>query len=297
MQFQEFFGSFTSLMKIFRNIHQMQKYSTFLKSREIQTGFVPTMGAFHEGHMGLIRRSIKLCSHTVASIFVNHMQFGPAEDFNKYPRSEKSDIETLRNLGVDTLFIPRAYSMYPEGFSTHVSVEDMSEVGEGISRPTHFRGVTTVVMKLLNIVQPSVVFLGQKDIQQAIIIKQMIRDMNINSSVRICPTKRDKNGLALSSRNMYLSNEELKSAAALVSALRIIKSAVRSGETSCKNLKQKVRSVFRNFPEAKLDYILFASYDSFTPIKLVNDRTVAALAAFVGKTRLIDNVIVTPPKR
>ena len=275
----------------------MQSHIAFLKSRGVQTGFVPTMGAFHEGHIGLMRRSKKSCSHTVASIFLNHKQFGPGEDFNRYPRTEKNDIETLRNLGVDTLFIPNAYSMYPEGFSTYVSVEEMSAVGEGVSRPSHFRGVTTVVMKLLNIVQPSVLFLGQKDIQQAIIIKRMVRDMNIISSVKICPTKRDESGLALSSRNMYLSDEERKSAVALVTALRIVKSAVRSGETSCKILEQKVRSVFRKFQKANLDYILFVSYDSFTPVKSVYGRTVAALAAFVGKTRLIDNFIVTPPKR
>ena len=297
MLFQEFFGKVTGFMKIFRSIRQMQSYSFFLKSEGIQTGFVPTMGSLHEGHISLVRRSKKSYPHTIASIFVNPLQFGPREDLNRYPREEKSDIETLRNLGVVTLFIPKADSMYPVGFSTYVSVEEMSAVGEGISRPTHFRVVTTVVMKLLNIVQPSALFLGQKDIQQALIIKRMIRDMDISSSVEICPTKRDKNGLALSSRNVFLSEEERKSAVALVTALRIVNSEVRSGETSCNNLKQKVRSVIRNFPKAELDYILFASYDSFTPVKSVNDRTVAALAAFVGKTRLIDNVIVTPPRR
>ncbi len=283
-------------MKIIRSIRQMQLYSATLRTGSNRTGFVPTMGFLHEGHLSLVHSAKKTCSYTIASIFVNPTQFGPNEDLSRYPHSEKKDIDVLREHGVNAVFIPKEEAMYPSKFQTCVTVKNMTSAGESASRPTHFQGVTTVVMKLLNIVQPSALFLGQKDIQQALILKRMIVDMNMSVTVRICPTKREKDGLAMSSRNIYLSGDDRNSALALYSALKEVKLAIANGETSCIKLQKLAQSVFQWYPGALLDYVHCASYESFEQVRTVTGQTVVALAGYVGKTRLIDNIIVSPPK-
>lgn len=282
-------------MKQITGIRRMQQYCATLRAQGEKIGFVPTMGHLHEGHLSLVKRSKKECSTTVVSIFVNPMQFAPHEDFDRYPRDINRDKNLLKQLGVEVLFTPKTGQIYPEPFLTSVFVDEITTIGEGVSRPKHFQGVTTIVGKLLNIVQPAVLYLGQKDIQQAVILKKMIHDLNIPVSVKLCPTIREKDGLAMSSRNIYLSSKERQSAPALITALRTAEKMVESGEKDCKKITKKMEAVFDRFPNAKLDYILCADYKSFKPVSKVESRTIIALAAYAGNIRLIDNIIVSPP--
>jgi len=282
-------------MKRIISLRAMQKTGFSLKIRGESAGFVPTMGYLHEGHLSLIRRSQRERPVTVVSIFVNPTQFAPGEDFNRYPRDMRRDFRILRSLGVDYVFTPAPEAMYPEPFSTAVSVEGISRTGEGVSRPAHFRGVCTVVAKLLNIVQPSVLYVGQKDIQQAVILRIMAKELNMPLTVRICPTVREKDGLAMSSRNTYLSAGERASALSLVTALRAGEEAVKRGEKRCDRIIKEMRGVFERYPGVKPDYIICADSANFQPVGTVIPRTVIAVAARVGTTRLIDNTIVSPP--
>ena len=283
-------------MKVIRSVQGMQSYCAKLKAQGEKLGFVPTMGFLHDGHLSLVDKSLNDCSHTAVSIFVNPTQFAPNEDFDSYPRKLDNDIRLLRKKRIGILFIPKAEDIYPEPFLTSVTVDDLTTIGEGAYRPAHFRGVTTVVTKLLNIVQPSVLYLGQKDIQQAIIVRKMTQDLNIPVKIKICPTIREKGGLAMSSRNANLTNGERISALTLITALLTAKNAVKKGETDCSEIAAKMKTDFEHFKDIKPEYIFFFDYNSFKIVEQITDRTIIAIAAHIGSARLIDNIIVSPKK-
>jgi len=257
-------------------------------------GLVPTMGALHVGHVALIERARRECSPVIASIFVNPKQFGPNEDFSKYPRSLDSDTKMLEQAGVDSLFAPEPLAIYPNGFSTYVHVEGLSERLEGRSRPGHFRGVTTVVMKLLQIVQPNFAYFGRKDAQQARIITQMARDLNLDSEIVVCPIVREPDGLALSSRNAYLSAEERKAAGVLHRALDTARSELAAGVRDALQLQGVLHRALSAERQARVDYAEIVDAESFEPVVRVSKPAYLLLAVFIGKTRLIDNLYIEP---
>lgn len=257
-------------------------------------GFVPTMGALHAGHVALIERAKRECSPLVTSIFVNPTQFGPNEDFSKYPRTLEADSEKLTGAGADALFLPDAAEIYPNGFRTYVTVEGLSDRLEGRSRPGHFRGVATIVMKLLEIVQPNFAYFGRKDAQQVRIISQMVRDLNLDTEIVVCPIVREADGLALSSRNAYLKPDERKAATALHHALQAAREELRAGTRDALHLQAAMRKVVDAEPLAALDYAEIVDTDKFEPVTRVSRASYALIAAFVGKTRLIDNLYIEP---
>jgi pantoate--beta-alanine ligase len=257
-------------------------------------GLVPTMGALHAGHLALIERARRDCSPVIASIFVNPKQFGPHEDFSKYPRAIDSDRKVLEQAGVDSLFAPEPSEIYPRGFSTYVHVEGLSERLEGRSRPTHFRGVTTVVMKLLQIVQPNFAYFGRKDAQQARIVTQMARDLNLDSEIVVCPLVREADGLAMSSRNAYLSAEERQAATVLYRALDAARSELAAGVRDALHLQGVLHRTLSAERHARVDYAEFVDAESFEPVVRVSKPSYILLAAFIGKTRLIDNLYIEP---
>ncbi len=257
-------------------------------------GLVPTMGALHRGHLSLIERARRDCSPVIASIFVNPKQFGPHEDFSKYPRTFDRDSKMLEQAGVDSVFAPEPSEIYPNGFSTYVQVEGLSERLEGRSRPGHFRGVTTVVMKLLQIIQPNFAYFGRKDAQQARIITQMARDLNLDSEIVVNPIVREPDGLALSSRNAYLSAEERKAAAVLYRALDAARSELAAGVRDALQLQAVLHRTLGAERQARVDYAEIVDAKSFEPVMRVNKPCYVLLAVFIGKTRLIDNLYVEP---
>ncbi len=255
-------------------------------------GLVPTMGALHEGHLSLIAQAKKECSPLIASIFVNPKQFGPNEDFAKYPRAFESDSEKLKLAGVDALFAPEAAEIYPKDFSTYIQVEGLSERLEGRSRPGHFRGVATVVMKLLQIVQPHRAYFGRKDAQQARLITHMAHDLNLDSEIVTRPIVREPDGLALSSRNVYLNPAERQAATVLHRALEATKSELARGVRDALRLKEILQHTLHKESLASVDYAEIVDADSFEPVVRVSKACYALLAVFIGKTRLIDNLYV-----
>lgn len=257
-------------------------------------GFVPTMGALHAGHTALVRRAKQECSPVIASIFVNPKQFGPKEDFAKYPRTIESDSEKFSATGVDALFLPEAAEIYPSGFRTYVTVEGLSDRLEGRSRPGHFRGVATVVMKLLEIVQPHYAYFGRKDAQQVRIISQMARDLNLDTEIVVCPIVREPDGLALSSRNAYLTADERRAATVLHRALEAARAQLAAGARDALQLQTTLRKVIAAEPLATLDYAEIVDADTFEPVMNLSRPSYLLLAVFIGKTRLIDNLYVEP---
>jgi pantoate--beta-alanine ligase len=257
-------------------------------------GLVPTMGALHRGHLELIERAKQDCSPVIASIFVNPKQFGPNEDFSKYPRTFESDSEKLQQAGVDALFAPEAAEIYPAGFSAYVNVEGLSERLEGRSRPGHFRGVATVVMKLLQIVQPNFAYFGRKDAQQSRIITQMARDLNLDTEIVVCPIVREPDGLALSSRNAYLNAEERKAATVLHRALEAARNELAAGVRDALQLQAVLHRVLGAEKLAHVDYAEIVDAETFEPVMRVGKPCYVVLAVFVGKTRLIDNLYLEP---
>ncbi len=257
-------------------------------------GLVPTMGALHRGHLALIERARRECSTVIASIFVNPKQFGPTEDFSKYPRTFDSDREMLEQAGVDFLFAPEASEIYPQGFSSYVQVDGLSERLEGRSRPGHFRGVATVVMKLLQIVQPNFAYFGRKDAQQSRIITQMARDLNLDSEIVVCPIVREPDGLAMSSRNAYLNAEERKAATVLHRALDAAKNELAAGVRDALQLQTTLRRKLDCERLATVDYAEVVDSETFEPIMRLSKPCFVVLAVFIGKTRLIDNLYIEP---
>ena len=255
-------------------------------------GFVPTMGALHEGHMSLVRAAMAECQPVIASIFVNPTQFGPGEDLRKYPRTFEADRKRLEEAGVSYLFAPEAGEMYPRGFRTWVNVEGLSDRLEGRVRPGHFRGVTTVVLKLLEIAQPQKAFFGRKDAQQARLIQQMARDLHLDSKIIVCPIVREPDGLAMSSRNTYLSPDERRAATVLHRALYAARRAIERGERDALRLTAAMREVIRGEPLAQPDYVELVDAETLEPVTRLRRTCLALLAARFGATRLIDNLLI-----
>ena len=257
-------------------------------------GLVPTMGALHAGHLSLMERARRECSPVIASIFVNPKQFGPKEDFSKYPRTFESDSEKLQGAGVDFLFAPEPREIYPDGFATYVNVDGLSDRLEGRSRPGHFRGVTTIVMKLLQMVQPNLVYFGRKDAQQSRLITQMARDLNLDTEIVVCPPVRESDGLALSSRNVYLNAEERKAAIVLYHALEAAKRELNAGVRDALQLQAVLHRTLGAERHARVDYAEVVDAESFEPVVRVSKPCYVLLAVFIGKTRLIDNLYIEP---
>ena len=255
-------------------------------------GFVPTMGYLHAGHLSLARRAKEECASVVASIFVNPTQFGPGEDLSKYPRDLARDLRLLESVGVDLVWTPTLEVMYPSGFQTWVTVEELTKGLEGAARPGHLRGVTTVVAKLFNAVQPRRAYFGQKDAQQAAVIRQMTKDLDFPIEIVVCPTVREADGLAMSSRNAYLNPEERKAATVLFRALGAAKAAYENGERRAETLRRIMTETINVEPLATLQYISCAEYDTLQELETVAGKALLSMAVFVGKTRLIDNFVI-----
>lgn len=261
-------------------------------------GLVPTMGALHEGHLSLVREARRMCDVVVVSVFVNPTQFGPGEDFEKYPRNLTKDTALLTDYNVDYIFAPTVEEMYPKGFSTYATVEGLSEQLEGSSRPGHFRGVATVVTILLNTVRPDFAFFGQKDAQQALVIRRLVKDLAFDTEIVILPTVREDSGLAISSRNLYLTAEEQQAATVIHRALQAAKNAYKDGERSAGRLADLVRSTIEDEPRARLDYVSVADAETLERLDKLDERAILiAVAAYIGKTRLIDNTILNNTKK
>jgi pantoate--beta-alanine ligase len=281
--------------RLITSVADLHGYVRELRARGGSLALVPTMGALHEGHHSLIQRAKRQCDAVVVSIFVNPPQFDSNEDFARYPRDLQKDAETLRAMKVDGIFAPTSEEIYPPGFATYVEPGEYATRFEGASRPGHFRGVATVVLKLFHLVQPDVAYFGQKDFQQVQIIRRLVEDLSINLRLVICPTVREADGLALSSRNTLLSPEERQAATALHRCLSCGESLVHAGEVQARNLLQAMREVVQSEPRVALDYLALVNPLRLEPVEQVSAGTVALLAARVGQVRLIDNLILGPP--
>jgi pantoate--beta-alanine ligase len=286
-------------MEIINRRQRMTSVARKLRREQDRTiGLVPTMGALHEGHLSLVREARRMCDKVIVSVFVNPTQFGPAEDFEHYPRDLTKDTALLTDYNVDYIFAPSPAEIYPRDFSTYVNVGGLSKLLEGESRPGHFRGVATVVAILLNTVRPDFAFFGQKDAQQAVIIKRMVRDLAFDTEIVVLPTVREDTGLAISSRNLYLDAEEQRSAAVIHRALKQAKESFKKGERHASKLAEIVRSTIETEPRVRVDYVSVIDADTLEKLDRVDDRpTLIAVAAYVGKTRLIDNIIINKIKK
>jgi pantoate--beta-alanine ligase len=279
-------------MEIIRTISWMKQVARGARSQERIIGLVPTMGALHEGHFSLIRAAKSECSPVIVSIFVNPKQFGPTEDFQKYPRAFEADRVALENLGVDYLFAPTPEEMYPAGFRTVVAVAGLSDKLEGRSRPGHFHGVTTVVLKLFEIVQPSLAYFGRKDAQQARIIRQMALDLDLDAQIVIRPILREPDGLALSSRNVYLQGHDRRAATALHQSLQAVRREIAAGERDVVRLLTVLRQVLHAEPGIAVDYAEIVDAETLEPLVSLRGICLILIAAKLGKTRLIDNALI-----
>jgi pantoate--beta-alanine ligase len=281
-------------MELIHTVAWMKQLAAEARQNDRLVGLVPTMGALHEGHLSLVREAQRQGSPVVVSIFVNPKQFGPSEDYQKYPRAIEADRTTLEKLSVDYVFAPPAEEIYPAGFRTTVNVEGLSDRLEGRSRPGHFRGVTTVVLKLFEIVQPRFAFFGRKDAQQARIIQQMARDLDLGTDIMVCPIVREADGLAMSSRNAYLSVADRRAATVLYRALESARKDIGAGNTDLVRLVAAVRAVMEAEPGVALDYAEIVDLDTLEPAMTLRKPCYIVLAARIGKTRLIDNALIEP---
>lgn len=277
-------------MKIIRNITVMTEAVRKQRQKGRSIGFVPTMGALHEGHLSLIRQARRENDFIVVSIFVNPTQFGPKDDFEKYPRNLKKDTMLCKKEKVDIIFYPNAKEIYPPEFKTYVEVKELSERLCGKSRPGHFKGVATVVTKLFNIVQPDSAYFGQKDAQQSVIINKLAQDLNMAIKIKVMPTLREKDGLAMSSRNAYISPQERKDAAILFRSLKSAKDLISKGEKNSRKIISNMRGLIKSKKSAKIDYIDIVDAKTLKFIDKITDNCLIVLAVWIGKTRLIDNI-------
>lgn len=284
-------------MEYIKECSALSEKSRHLVKQGYRIGLVPTMGFFHEGHLSLMDRARKECDIVIVTLFINPIQFGPNEDLALYPRDIERDRDLAEKRGVDILFHPGSEQIYPEGFRTNVIVNDLSTKLCGISRPTHFRGVTTVVCKLFNLTCPTIAYFGQKDAQQAIIIKQMVRDLNFQIKIEIMPIVREADGLAMSSRNSYLNPEERLAAVCLYTSLIEAESLIKKGEKKSSNIIRKIKEVINNEPLAILEYGEVVDTVTLSPLEIIDQESLIALAVKIGKTRLIDNIIISPCKK
>ena len=279
-------------METIRTVEWMKQVSRQARAEGRLVGFVPTMGALHAGHASLVHAAQRECSPVVVSIFVNPAQFGPGEDFAKYPRAREADSVLLESLGVEFLFAPEAGEIYPPGFSSYVEVAGLASRLEGRARPGHFRGVATVVLKLLEIVQPWRAYFGRKDAQQARIVQQLARDFDLDAQIEVCPIVREPDGLALSSRNAYLSREDRRAATVLWRALAAAREAVGRGERNARPLIARMRQALAQEPRATPDYVEVMSADTFEPAAELRGTCYVLLAVSFGATRLLDNMLI-----
>ena len=279
-------------MELIYTVEWMQQVTRQGRAEGSLIGLVPTMGALHEGHLSLIRAAQKQCRPVVVSLFVNPKQFGPHEDLEKYPRQVDADRTLLERQQVSYLFAPTAAEMYPDGFRTYVNVQGLAERLEGRSRAGHFRGVSTVVLKLFEIVRPHFTYFGRKDAQQARVIRQMVRDLNLDTEVVVCPIVREVDGLAISSRNAYLKGEERRAATVLYRALDAVRQEISQGERDAARLVARVEKIIAAEPLASTDYAEIVDADTFEPVLRLRRSCLVLLAVFVGSTRLIDNLLV-----
>lgn len=279
-------------MKICKTIPDMHAACGALRHQGKRLGLVPTMGALHEGHLSLVRAANSQCDVVAVSIFVNPTQFGPNEDFSRYPRTFDRDRELLDKEGVDLIFAPSVDEMYPQGTITYVTVEGLSDKLCGKSRPGHFRGVTTVVSKLFHIIEPDAAFFGQKDAAQAAIIRRMARDLNLAVEIVVCPIVREPDGLAMSSRNSYLDPQQRQSALVLYRSLMHIQELFGKGERTSAKLIAAAKEVLAGWPSVRLDYFEIVNPETLDPVEEVYRDALVAVAAFVGSTRLIDNILL-----
>lgn len=280
-------------MRRIATVRAMRAWADERQAKGHNIGFVPTMGALHEGHASLIRAAKRAMDAVAVSIFVNPLQFGSSEDLARYPRAIAQDLRLCRNEELDAVFIPKVEDLYSSEFQTVVKVKRLGQRFEGLFRPGHFEGVATVVTKLLNVIRPQRVFLGQKDYQQALIIRQMAKDLNLRAAITICPTVREPDGLALSSRNRFMSPAERTAATVLFRALSAGRALIRRGERSGKEVNQTMVRLVQSEPLARLDYAAVADADNLEERQMLEGRVVLLLAVWIGKTRLIDNVVVT----
>jgi len=279
----------TEPMMIVSTLEELQSARTILDK---PIGLVPTMGYLHEGHLSLVRRAAQECASVVVSIFVNPTQFGPSEDLSAYPRDMERDLRLLEPLGVNLVWTPMPEIMYPDGYQTWVEVEALTGFLEGAQRPGHFRGVTTVVAKLFNGVQPARAYFGQKDAQQVAVIRQMTRDLNFPLEVVVCPIVREPDGLAMSSRNTYLNPEQRQAATVLYRALKAAQDAYDLGERDAERVRAIMREVLAAESLAEVQYVSCADYDTLEELEQITGKALLSMAVFVGKTRLIDNILL-----
>lgn len=280
--------------EVVRGIEEMKAISEKFRSDGAIIGFVPTMGYFHEGHLSLMRRAKSECERVVVSLFVNPIQFGPQEDYERYPRDEERDAGLAEKEGVDILFIPSVEAMYPEGYATYVEVERLTKGLCGRFRPGHFRGVTTVVLKLFNIVKPHKAYFGMKDYQQLKVIEKMTKDLNLDVQIVPCPTVREPDGLAMSSRNAYLSQEERESASIIYKSLLYAQELFQKGETNAEKLREAIEDILKKEPlVSKIEYVEVVHPETLEGLENIGkEGALIAVAIYIGKARLIDNILL-----
>ena len=279
-------------MEVITKINEMQTRVLSVRDRKKSIGFVPTMGALHDGHISLIRSAREENDELVVSIYLNPTQFDNSDDFDKYPRQLNKDIEIIRKENADVIFTPCTEEMYPDGFCTHVTQGKLTDALCGGVRPGHFNGVTTIVTKLFNIIDPDRAYFGQKDYQQSAIIKRLVADMNMDVDIRVCPTVREEDGLALSSRNKRLSLEDRKDALCIHGSLQKAGAMFASNVRDAKDIVEEMTSVIKKTKQARIDYISIVNVDTLEDLSFINGRALAAVAVWIGNTRLIDNTIL-----
>ncbi len=279
-------------MKTITTISEMQSLADSLRGEDKTIGFVPTMGFLHEGHLSLMRRARQECDVVIVSIFVNPTQFGPLEDFDRYPRDEEGDRKKCESADVDILFMPTTAGMYPEKPSVFITVEGISDILEGAVRPGHFRGVATVVAKLFHIVKPHKAFFGQKDYQQCAVIRRMVKSLYLDVAIEVLPTVREQDGLAMSSRNSYLSADERRAAAVIYRALSAAEQLARTRTRAPETLKNTIQTVLREEKSIEIDYIEVADHETLAPLPSAKDRMALLVAVRLGRIRLIDNLLI-----
>jgi len=278
--------------RIVETISGIQAYVAACRKRGMKIGFVPTMGAFHEGHLTLMREARRTTGAVIASIFVNPIQFTAGEDYDRYPRRLEQDTKMADSEGVDVIFAPSVAEMYPKGFDTYVDQTDLPAKLCGAFRVGHFRGVMTIVTKLFNIIKPDVAFFGQKDYQQSLIIRRTATDLNLDVAIKVLPTVREEDGVAMSSRNVYLGPKQRKDATCLIQSLHRAEDMVNNGESSASKVAAEMKRLIRKVKGTRVEYIAIVNSDTLEPVKEIKGKTLIALAVRIGKARLIDNIIV-----
>lgn len=279
-------------MEIIRTVKEMQEVSLYLHAEHFRIGFIPTMGYLHDGHLSLIKKAKKENEVCIVSIYVNPTQFTDKEDLKTYPKDFEHDEKLLRKAGVDYVFCPKDKEMYPGDYQTFVQVEKLGSVLEGASKEGHFKGVASIVTKLFNIIKPNKAYFGQKDYQQCLVVKQLVRDLHLDILIVVCQTVREKDGLALSSRNVHLSQEERQQATCLYQALKHAEKRIKEGEVNTAIVKKEMEELILKNPAAKIDYVEMVQPETLAPLETIKQNAVVCLAMFIGTTRLIDNEIV-----